>query len=49
MQVDNFNKYYDIGVNLFCKQFPNPEQIINDAIQSGVTCILTGTDPKENR
>lgn len=49
MQVDNFNKYYDIGVNLFCKQFPNPEQIINDALQSGVTCILTGTDPKENR
>ena len=49
MQVDNFNKYYDIGVNLFCKQFPNPEQIINDALQSEVTCILTGTDPKENR
>ena len=49
MQVDNFNKYYDIGVNLFCKQFPNPEQIINDALQSGVTCILTGTDPKDNR
>ena len=49
VQVDNFNKYYDIGVNLFCKQFPNPEQIINDALQSGVTCILTGTDPKENR
>lgn len=47
--MDNFNKYYDIGVNLFCKQFPNPEQIINDALQSGVTCILTGTDPKENR
>ena len=49
VQVDNFNKYYDIGVNLFCKQFPNPEQIINEALQSGVTCILTGTDPKENR
>lgn len=48
-QVDNFNKYYDIGVNLFCKQFPNPEQVINDALKSGVTCILTGTDPKENR
>ena len=49
VQADNFNKYYDIGVNLFCKQFPNPEQIINDAFQFGVTCILTGTDPKENR
>lgn len=49
MQVDNFNKYYDIGINLFGKQFPNPEQVINDALKSGVTCILTGTDPKENR
>ena len=49
VQVDNFNKYYDIGVNLFCKQFPNPEQIINNALQYGVICILTGTDPKENR
>lgn len=42
-------KYYDIGLNLFCRQFPNPEKIIGDAIDSGVCCILTGTDPKENQ
>lgn len=42
-------KYYDIGLNLFCKQFPNPEQIIYDAENAGVACILTGTDSKENR
>ena len=41
--------YYDIGVNLFCKQFPNPEQIIKDAAKAGVACILTGTNPKENQ
>ncbi len=42
-------KYYDIGVNLFCKQYPNPEKIIQEAEENGVCCILTGTDPKENR
>lgn len=42
-------KYYDIGLNLFCRQFPNPEKIIQDAAAHGVTCILTGTDPKENQ
>lgn len=42
-------KYYDIGLNLFCKQFPEPEKIINDAKADGVCCILTGTDMKENR
>lgn len=42
-------KYYDIGLNLFCKQFPDPEKIIQDAAAAGVTCILTGTDRKENR
>lgn len=41
-------KYYDIGLNLFCKQFPDPEKIIKDAESSGVCCILTGTDAKEN-
>ena len=24
-------KYYDIGLNLFCRQFPDPEKIIRDA------------------
>lgn len=42
-------KYYDIGLNLFCKQFPDPEKIIRDAADSNVCCILTGTDSKENQ
>lgn len=42
-------KYYDIGLNLFCKQFPEPEKIIREAGSCGVRCILTGTDAKENR
>ncbi len=41
-------KYYDIGLNLFCRQFPDPEKILSDAAECGVACILTGTDPKEN-
>ncbi|MDE6579348.1 MAG: TatD family hydrolase [Ruminiclostridium sp.] len=41
-------KYYDIGLNLFCRQFPDPERIIDDAEKNGVACILTGTDMKEN-
>lgn len=42
-------QYYDIGLNLFCRQFPKPEQVIEEAKKAGVCCILTGTDPKENR
>ena len=42
-------EYYDIGLNLFCRQFPDPEKIISDAAAQGVACILTGTDPKENK
>ena len=42
-------KYYDIGLNLFCKQFPEPERIICEAGNDGVCCILTGTDMKENK
>ncbi len=42
-------KYYDIGLNLFCRQFPDPEKVIQDAAQQGICCILTGTDPKENQ
>ncbi|MBQ9894029.1 MAG: TatD family hydrolase [Ruminococcus sp.] len=37
-------KYYDIGLNLFCKQFKQPEEIINRAADNGVSCILTGSD-----
>ena len=44
-----FLKYYDIGLNLFCKQFPDPEKIIRDAEENEVCCILTGTDTKENK
>ena len=40
-------RYYDIVLNLFCKQFQEPEQVIADAKDSGVCCILTGTDPKD--
>ncbi len=42
-------KYYDIGLNLFCRQFPDPQKIIDSAAREGVCCILTGTDMKENR
>lgn len=41
--------YYDIGVNLFCRQFPNPEKIIADAADANIACILTGTSRKENK
>lgn len=41
-------KYYDIGLNLFCRQFPDPEKVIREAEENGVCCILTGTDGSEN-
>ncbi|MBR6150488.1 MAG: TatD family hydrolase [Lachnospiraceae bacterium] len=41
-------KYYDIGLNLFCKQFREPEKIINDAAVEGVSCILTGSDMRSS-
>lgn len=44
----NHIQYYDIGLNLFCRQFPDPEKIISDARNDGIICILTGTDMKEN-
>ncbi len=42
-------KYYDIGLNLFCRQFADPEKVVKDAAGAGVCCILTGTDRKENK
>lgn len=42
-------RYYDIGLNLFCRQFPDPVKILQDAEKEGVSCILTGTDRKENQ
>ena len=41
-------KYYDIGLNLFCKQYREPEKIINDAAEENVSCILTGSDMKSS-
>ncbi len=41
--------YYDIGLNLFCRQFPDPERVIREAKEAGVVCILTGTDREENK
>lgn len=42
-------KFYDIGLNLFCRQFPEPGKIIEEAEDNGVCCILTGTDPGEDK
>ena len=41
-------KYYDIGLNLFSKQFKDHEKIISDASEEGVSCILTGSDMKSS-
>lgn len=40
--------YYDIGLNLFSRSFPDKEKIITDAMDAGVACILTGSDAREN-
>ena len=40
--------YYDIGLNLFCRQFKDPEKVLADAAAAGVACILTGSDREEN-
>ncbi|MCI8453682.1 MAG: TatD family hydrolase [Lachnospiraceae bacterium] len=41
-------QYYDIGLNLFCRQFLEPERVIQEAEDAGVCCILTGTSRREN-
>ena len=41
-------KYIDIGLNLFCRQFRDPDRIIADAAAAGVSCILTGSDMKDS-
>ena len=41
-------KYYDIGLNLFTPSFPNPKQIIKDAENANICCILTGAQPDDN-
>ena len=42
-------KYCDIGVNLFCRQFPDPEAVLQNADKNEVCCILTGSDHEENQ
>lgn len=41
--------YYDIGLNLFTRSFPDPEKIFADAAEAGICCILTGSEARENR
>lgn len=41
--------YYDIGLNLFSRSFPQPEKIIADAAAADICCILTGSEARENR
>ena len=41
--------YYDIGLNLFTRSFPQPERILADAAADGICCILTGSEDRENR
>ena len=40
-------QYYDIGLNLFCRQFPDPERILEMAREQRIACILTGSDRQE--
>ena len=35
-------KYYDIGLNLFTRSFPDPEKIIRNAEEAGVRCRKAG-------
>lgn len=41
-------RYYDIGLNLFSRQFPEPENVLKNAREQGIVCILTGSDMEEN-
>ena len=41
-------RYYDIGLNLFSRPFPDPEKVLRNARDASVTCILTGSDAEEN-
>ena len=42
-------KYIDIGLNLFCRQFQDPEKVLDGADAADTVCILTGSDTEENR
>lgn len=41
-------KYYDIGLNLFCRQFRDPEKIMRGAHEKNVGVIITGSDMKSS-
>ena len=41
-------QYYDIGLNLFTRSFPDPEKVIREAEEKGIKCILTGSESREN-
>jgi TatD DNase family protein len=45
---DRMIDYYDIGLNLFCRQFKDPDKIIKEAEENNVCCILTGADMKDD-
>ena len=41
-------RYIDIGLNLFCDAFKDPDRILSDAREQEVACILTGSDAADN-
>ncbi len=41
-------RYIDIGLNLFCDAFKDPDRVLSDAAENGVACILTGSDAGDN-
>ncbi|MBR6101637.1 MAG: TatD family hydrolase [Ruminococcus sp.] len=41
-------EYIDIGLNLFCSQFREPERIMREAHEAGVQFIITGADMKSS-
>ena len=41
-------RYYDIGINLFSEQFKDKEEIIREAWEAEVACIITGSDMKSS-
>lgn len=47
--MKNNIRFYDIGLNLFSRQFPDPEKILRNAQDVGVACVITGSDMKSSR
>lgn len=47
LNIKVFNDF-DIGVNLFCNEFKNPEEIYLQATQEKIGLILTGCDALDN-